>query len=86
MFNVKSNVKEKQFRTLNFLQCFLKQIDPPSCVAATTDHCVIAVEYSQVTPKDPNILVETHFKDKKYQLLVCNAISTTVDCKCDERL
>lgn len=49
-------------------------------MASSSEHCVIAVEYLNVAPKDPNIVVETNFKEKKYQLLVCNSISTTVDC------
>lgn len=64
------------------LQCFLKQIDIPLCVASSNDHCVVAVEQeSLIASKDPNMIVETNFKDRKYQLLVCNSISTTVDCK-----
>lgn len=54
----------------------------PLGIASNADHCVIAVEYFNVQPKDPNIIVETNFKEKKYQLLICNSISTTVDCEC----
>lgn len=63
------------------MQCYLKQIDTPLGFASTQDHCIIAVEYLNVASKDPNMTVETNFKDRKYQLLVCNSISTTVDCK-----
>lgn len=68
------------------LQCYLKQIDTPLGIASSQDHCVIAVEYLNVASKDPNMTVETNFKDRKYQLLVCNSISTTVDCKNDYKL
>lgn len=62
-------------------QCNHKQVDEPLGLAASTDHCVIAVECPNVSSKDPNVLIETNFRDKKYQLLICNSISTTVDCK-----
>lgn len=46
------------------------------------DHCCIAVESFNVAGvTDPNIVIETNSKEKKYQLLVCNSIGTTVDCK-----
>lgn len=60
---------------------YQKNIDLGLGIAASSEHCVIAVEYFNVTTKDPNIMMETNFKDKKYQLLVCNSIGTTVDCK-----
>lgn len=70
---------------VNF-QCYLKHIDTPLGIASCQDHCIIAVEYFNVASKDPNMTVETNFKDRKYQLLVCNSISTTVDCKDDSKI
>lgn len=62
-------------------QCFHKPVDTTLAIAAANDHCVIAVENIGLVSKDPNIVIETNFKERKYQLLVCNSISTTVDCK-----
>lgn len=62
-------------------QCYHKPIDTTLGIAAANEHCVIAVECFDLVTKDPNIVIETNFKDKKYQLLICNSISTTVDCK-----
>lgn len=62
------------------LQLYQKNIDLGLGIAASSDHCVIAVESFNLTTKDPNITMETNFKDKNYQLLICNSIGTTVDC------
>lgn len=62
-------------------QCYHKPVDETLGIAATADHCVIAVECRDLVSKDPNIVIETNFKEKKYQLMICNSISTTVDCK-----
>lgn len=58
-----------------------KHIDEPIAMAASTDHCVIAVECPNIMSKDPNVVIETNHRDKKHQLLICNSIGTTVDCK-----
>lgn len=50
-------------------------------MAASDDHCVVAVECANVIFRDPNISIDVNHKDYNYQLLICNAISTTVDCK-----
>lgn len=60
---------------------YYKQVDQSLAMAATNDHCIIAIESLNVMTKDPNIVIETNFKEKKYQLLICNSISTTVDCE-----
>lgn len=62
-------------------QCNNKHIDEPIAMAASSDHCVIAVECPNIASKDPNVLIENDKQDKKYQLLICNSISTTVDCE-----
>ena len=48
-------------------------------MAASNEHCVIAVENLNFNFKDSNVVVETNFKDRNYQLLICNSIGTTVD-------
>lgn len=63
-------------------QCNQKLIDSkPIAMAASNGHCVIAVECPNIVSKDPNVVIETNSRDKKYQLLICNSISTTVDCE-----
>lgn len=62
-------------------QCYQKPVDTTLGIAASKDHCVIAVESFNVISKDPNVVIEMNFKEKKYQLVICNSISTTVDCK-----
>lgn len=62
-------------------QSFLKEVERPLALAAGQDHCVVAVECASINSKDVNLVVERNFKDKKYQLLVCNSIGTTVDCE-----
>lgn len=62
-------------------QCNNKHIDEPISMAASSDHCVIAVECPHISSKDPNVVIENNKMDRKYQLLICNSISTTVDCK-----
>lgn len=56
-------------------QCNHKHVDEPVAMASSTDHCVIAVECQNISSKDRSL------HEKKYQLLICNSISTTVDCK-----
>lgn len=62
-------------------QCNNKHVDEPIAMASSTDHCVIAVECPSIISKDPNVVIENNKLDKKFQLLICNSISTTVDCK-----
>uniref|UniRef100_A0A1B0CRZ4 Uncharacterized protein n=1 Tax=Lutzomyia longipalpis TaxID=7200 RepID=A0A1B0CRZ4_LUTLO len=63
-------------------QCFSKTVDVPLCVAASADHCVIAVEAPRLASRDANVSVETNFGDHPmFQLLVCNSMSTTVDSR-----
>lgn len=62
-------------------QCNHKYVDTPIAISSSNDHCVLAIECSTVTSKDPNVVIETNSRDKKYQLLICNSISTTVDCE-----
>lgn len=62
-------------------QCYHKPVDTTLAIAAANEHCVIAVECVDLVTKDPNVVIETNFKEKKYQLLICNSISTTVDCE-----
>lgn len=62
-------------------QCIHKYIDTPIAMAASTDHCAIAMECLNISCKDPNVLIETNLREKNYQLLICNSISTTVDCE-----
>lgn len=62
-------------------QCYHKPADVALGIAASAEHCVLAVECLDVTSKDPNVVIETNYREKKYQLLICNAIGTTVDCK-----
>lgn len=62
-------------------QCNHKYVDTPIAIASSNDHCVIAIECSAITSRDPNVMIETNSRDKKYQLLICNSISTTVDCE-----
>lgn len=63
-------------------QCNNKHVDEPIAMASSLDHCVIAVECPNVSSKDPNIVISNSKQEKKYQLLICNSISTTVDCMC----
>lgn len=67
-------------------QCNNKHVDEPIAMASSLDHCVIAVECPNVSSKDPNIVISNSKQEKKYQLLICNSISTTVDCMCFENL
>lgn len=66
-------------------QCNNKHVDEPIAMASSLDHCVIAVECPNLSSKDPNIGFSNSKQEKKYQLLICNSISTTVDCMCFER-
>ncbi|XP_049547434.1 WD repeat-containing protein 35 [Anopheles darlingi] len=68
------------FWDTNSNQCYSKQIDAIMSMAATNDHCVIAVE-TKMTGKEFSIVSEGKGKDLMYQLLICNSISTTVDSK-----
>lgn len=58
-----------------------KFIDTPISMASSNGHCVIALQCANITSKDPNIVIETNSREKKFQLMICNSISTTVDCK-----
>lgn len=58
-----------------------KFIDSPIAMAASNGHCVIAVHCASITSKDPNLVIETKSREKKFQLVICNSISTTVDCE-----
>lgn len=62
-------------------QCNHKHVDEPVAMASSTDHCAIVVECQNISSKDPKMLVYSSIQEKKYQLLICNSISTTVDCK-----
>lgn len=57
-----------------------KIIDSPIAMASSNGHCVIAAHCASITSKDPNIVIETSAREKKFQLVICNSISTTVDC------
>lgn len=69
------------FWDTNSNQCYAKQIDALMSMAASVDHCVLAVE-TRMTGKEFSIVAEGKGKELMYQLLVCNSISTTVDCEC----
>lgn len=62
-------------------QCFKKAIDTPLGLASNADHCVVAVESRKLSPRDPNAAEVTAFRDKFYQLLICNSMSSTVDAR-----
>lgn len=62
-------------------QCNIKHIDEPIAMGSSTDHCVIAVESPKTTVRDSNQNSQNEKQDKRYQLLICNSISTTVDCE-----
>lgn len=52
-------------------------------MAACNEHCVLAVECVNGNIKDLALtaLERQNSDDKLYQLLLCNSIGTTVDCK-----
>ncbi|KFB51289.1 hypothetical protein ZHAS_00019340 [Anopheles sinensis] len=52
-------------------------------MAASADHCVIAVE-TRMPGKEYSVVSEGKGKDLIYQLLICNSISTTDDFYNDE--
>lgn len=58
-------------------QCFIKQVDTVIGMAATTEHCVMALEHIR-QPDDKDMPSEAA---EKFQLLVCNTMSTTLDAK-----
>ncbi|XP_059622220.1 WD repeat-containing protein 35 [Phlebotomus argentipes] len=63
-------------------QCFSKSVETPLSVAASVDHCVLAVEAPRLASRDANVAVENNFPDQAmFQLLVCNSMSTTVDSR-----
>lgn len=62
-------------------QCYTKNIDAALGMVAHGEHCVLAIETQKIIPKDTNIVVETTTKEQVYQLLICNSLGTTVDCK-----
>lgn len=68
------------FWDTNSNQCYSKNVDPIIAVAATIDHCVLAVE-TKISAKEFSFMSDSKSKDYMYQLLVCNSISTTVDCE-----
>lgn len=48
-------------------QCNNKHIDEPIAMAASSDHCVIAVECPNISSsKDPNVVIENNKHDRKY--------------------
>ncbi|XP_063704292.1 WD repeat-containing protein 35 [Culicoides brevitarsis] len=60
-------------------QCFTKQIDKPLGLASNNDHCVIAIESSSLgVPRDTSLALD---REKIYQLVICNCMSTTVDAR-----
>lgn len=69
------------FWDTNSNQCNNKHVDEPIAMASSLDHCVIAVECPNLSSKDSNVVIANNKQEKKYQLLICNSISTTVDCK-----
>lgn len=64
-------------------QCFTKQIDTPLGLAANNDHCVVALESIKFSIRDTAVSndLATSFRDKVYQLIICNTMSTTVDAR-----
>ncbi|XP_036332478.1 WD repeat-containing protein 35-like [Rhagoletis pomonella] len=68
-------------------QSFLKEVEPALGMAACNEHCVIVVECLNTNMKDIHVSDtkennnQTESIDKCYQLLLCNSIGTTVDCK-----
>lgn len=52
-------------------------------MAACNEHCVLAVECINGNIKDLALTAveRKNADDKLYQLLLCNSIGTTVDCK-----
>lgn len=60
-------------------QCYVKQVDTALAMAATTDHCVIAVESLK-----QNHISEESKELPLFQLIICNTLSTTVDSKYTE--
>lgn len=61
-------------------QCFTKQLDTVLGLASNDDHCVIAIESSKLSVRDISISLDMA-RDKMYQLLICNTMSTTVDAR-----
>lgn len=59
-------------------QCNQKTVDEPVAMVSCGDHCAIAV--TATNGKEANAAADKN--DKRYQLLICNSIGTTVDCKC----
>lgn len=58
-------------------QCNQKTVDEPVGMVSCADHCAIAV--ASYNGKDANLAADK--SEKRYQLLICNSIGTTVDCK-----
>ena len=65
------------------LKSYLKEVEPCLGMAACNEHCVLAVECINGNIKDLALtaLERQNSDDKLYQLLLCNSIGTTVDCK-----
>lgn len=53
---------------------YLKEIETVIAMSGFGEHCVIAVECSSI-----NISKDSNGNQKKYQLMICNSIGTTVD-------
>jgi len=67
-------------------QSFLKEVEPTLCLAASNEHCVLGVECVSSNIKEIALSTlegrtTTTENDRVYQLLLCNSIGTTVDCK-----
>lgn len=58
-------------------QCNQKTVDEPVAMVSCADHCAIAV--TSANGKDATLAAGKN--EKRYQLLICNSIGTTVDCK-----
>lgn len=60
-------------------QCFVKQVDTTLGMAATTEHCVIAVESATGQGEEKSEKGLPLTENDRFQLLVCNTMGTTVD-------
>jgi WD repeat-containing protein 35 len=62
-------------------KCYQKIIEAPLGMSAFENNCVIATEINTLLNKDASNILETNGEGLVYQLQVCNAIGTTIDCK-----
>ena len=62
-------------------QCYVKNAEKFQAIASNADHCVIAVETKISAKEFSGSLMADKSNEFMYQLLVCNSISTTVDCE-----